>query len=154
MRVYLAAPWVHKTTAAMVAEVIEAANHEIVVQWWKHPDNSDPKESERQAITDLDGIESADAFVLLGIGPSEGKSTEFGYALKAGKPCIVFIPPEGYPNVFRWHPKVFQRVSSMQGILKALVDVEIREERRRAHSDELRAGSETDAPGAPAEGAD
>jgi nucleoside 2-deoxyribosyltransferase len=97
MKIYLAAPWIHKEQARAAAEQIEAAGHTITKRWWEHrevpgyltADTTHDDELVQQAVEDVEGVFNADAFVVLTTAPSEGKSVETGLALAWGMPIIV-----------------------------------------------------------------
>jgi hypothetical protein len=88
MRVYIAAPWIAKDQARDAAAAFEAEGHEITKKWWEHREvpgylttDADNRELEQQAEEDIQGVITADAFVLLNLSKSEGKAVETGFAL-------------------------------------------------------------------------
>ncbi len=91
MRIYVAGPWTQKTEAKRYADALEAAGHTITKKWWDHrevpgyltPDISldELRELAQQAKEDMEGVLTADAFVLLNLEKSEGKSVETGMAI-------------------------------------------------------------------------
>ena len=107
MRIYIAAPWTHKADAARVASLLEAAGHTITKRWWEHrevpgyltADHSNDDELTEQALQDIDGVLTADVFVLLNYEKSEGKAVETGIALAVGIPIIVV---GGRSNLFHY----------------------------------------------------
>lgn len=107
MRIYIAAPWTHKTDAARVASLLETAGHTITKRWWEHcevpgyltADHSNDDELTEQALQDIDGVLTADVFVLLNYEKSEGKAVETGIALAVGIPIIVV---GGRSNLFHY----------------------------------------------------
>jgi len=125
MRIYLAAPWSHKMAARMAAEVLVSAGHSITTRWWEHAELplDDHAGLQKQALDDLDGINTCDAFVLLELERSEGKSVEMGWALRSGKPVIVFLPKRGgETNVFQ-HLITVRRVYSFESVLAELANI-------------------------------
>lgn len=90
MRIYLAAPWTHRNTAAAYADALQARGHRITHNWWDYDSaDDDCRRLEECAAMDLLGIETADALVVLNLETSEGKAVEQGYALAQGIPIFV-----------------------------------------------------------------
>lgn len=112
MRVYIAAPWAHKTMARSIGQQFEEAGHEVTEKWWDHAEvtKGDPgweAELVEQGIKDLLGVANADLFVLVNTKKSEGKATEFGYAMALEKEIIALGRPGAYSmNVFHFHPQI------------------------------------------------
>lgn len=93
-RVYIAAPWVSKDVARIAGAAFEQAGFEITKKWWEHrdvdmEDSESAQELYEQADEDITGVLSADVFVLLNLGKSEGKAVETGIALSEGLPMIL-----------------------------------------------------------------
>lgn len=113
MKIYVAGSWVEKETRACVAmQKLRDAGHEITHDWatveqhqtWSNEKDSDKlmpsAERKKRASADLEGIEEADAVLVLapeGRG-SSGMWAEFGFALAmrrvsklAGRPFEVIV---------------------------------------------------------------
>jgi nucleoside 2-deoxyribosyltransferase len=107
MKIYLAGPWKHRTTAKDVAQQLRDAGHKITSRWhdiWALLEEShDPLVMEQEADCDLSDVESADIVVVLNIEKSEGKAVEQGFALGLGIPIVVI---GAHSNVFHWLPEV------------------------------------------------
>jgi nucleoside 2-deoxyribosyltransferase len=111
LRVYIAAPWTHKAEVAAAAALFEAAGHVITKKWWLHREvpgylkagisKAQVKELRQQVGEDMEGVARADAFVLLNLGPSEGKAVETGLAIELGVPLFLVGPKT---NLFHYHP--------------------------------------------------
>lgn len=123
MRVYVAAPWTRKSEAQHYADALEAAGHTITKKWWEHrevPGYLDPAigeaelaELEQQAKEDVEGVLNAQAFVLLNLEKSEGKSVETGLAFASAAFYVNgatnsgvsrFILVGGKSNLFHYAP--------------------------------------------------
>ena len=104
MKIYLAAPWVNQVEARQARDLFVARGITVTSGWLDHANTDDPCELERQALSDLADLESANAFVLLNLGKSEGKAFEFGYAYATDMTCVVVGPREG--NIFYHLPDV------------------------------------------------
>jgi len=110
MRIYVAAPWINKSEARAAAETLEKKGHTITEKWWEHPEvdgylrancnDNDREELAYQAAQDVTGVLSADAFVLLNLGKSEGKSVETGIAIISEVPRLILIG--GKSNLFHY----------------------------------------------------
>jgi nucleoside 2-deoxyribosyltransferase len=103
MRLYIAAPWTHKPDAAAAATRAIARGHSITKPWWLHRETRDEEELMQQAVEDINGVQDADAFILLNLEKSEGKAVETGLALAAGIRIIVVGAPS---NLFHHLPHV------------------------------------------------
>lgn len=115
MRVYIAAPFVHKQQAAGAALLLEARGFTITKRWWEHRDVDGEKqpngstlysseqraELQQQAFEDVEGVLSADVVVVLNLCTSEGKAVEQGIAIAERIPVLVYAPFGGYLNVFQ-----------------------------------------------------
>lgn len=89
-KVYVAAPWTHKDTAAEVAALFEQAGFAITRDWWKYDNETDPDLALAQcAYDDVVGVVEADIVIVLNLEKSEGKSVETGIALACMKSIIV-----------------------------------------------------------------
>jgi nucleoside 2-deoxyribosyltransferase len=94
VKVYLAHNF--SARAWLASEIIpklEAAEHKCVASWITDDSHLYSKNAEQSAVEDLNDIESADDLILFidqfsdRIG--KGKWVEFGFALRAGKRCIL-----------------------------------------------------------------
>ncbi len=90
MKVYLAHNYAAKEILKdHVVPLIEARGHFVTSRWIKE-DMTDPLLS---AVADLEDIDSASAIILYvdneGNRPGKGKYFELGYAMRAGKRCIL-----------------------------------------------------------------
>ena len=124
MKVYVAAPWVHKTEAQEAAAELEAAGFEITKKWWEHREvptyltdnHENDAELWQQAIEDVLGVFDADVFVLLNLKTSEGKAVETGVAITLHKPIYLI---GGRSNLFHyWHTVV--RCDNVAAVIQAL----------------------------------
>ena len=111
MKLYIAAPWAYKEAARAAGRIFTRYGHEITEPWWDHRDvNGDDSavdELLQQAWKDIAGVKSADVFVLLNLGMSEGKAVELGIALEAGVRVIAIgHRGEHSNNVFHYLPQV------------------------------------------------
>lgn len=93
MNVYIAAPWISRAEMPAIAEKIEGYGHKITHRWWEIEDvpeaDRTAKILKEQALKDVEGVVNADVVVLINSGKSEGKATESGIAIAAGKPIIA-----------------------------------------------------------------
>lgn len=91
LQVYIACPWDQRARAATAAVAFEEAGCGITCRWWEQDINTDiAKAITKQAMTDYDGIISADLFVLLNHpSPSGGIHVETGIALELEIPIII-----------------------------------------------------------------
>ena len=108
IRVYLAAPWLHKADALVAQEQFEAAGFEVVSHWIQyHGDGANDAELQAQAVEDYaEIVAKTDAFVILNLALSEGKAFEFGVAYRQKLPCVVVGSRER--NIFYHLPGVLQ----------------------------------------------
>ena len=123
MKIYVAAPWTHKTDAKNYADALEAAGHTITKKWWEHrevPSYLDPaisipnrEELIQQAAEDISGVLEAEALVLLNLAKSEGKAVETGVAVLSAllhgngitiSGVSTFILVGGKSNLFHYLP--------------------------------------------------
>jgi len=116
LKIYLAAPWVHRAEAKTAADQFEAAGIRIVSHWiTKHLDSAAAGGLDKsldvlhtEADEDISDILDADGMVVLQLAKSEGKAFEQGYyaclndmAEKDHK--IVLVTPYGERgNVFQY----------------------------------------------------
>lgn len=98
-KVYVAAPWVHKTQAKEAAAFLESWGYVITSRWLHfHEDTDVPTELTREALNDVEDVIACDVLVLLNLCKSDGKATELGMAYAWKKPIIVVGNRHG--NVF------------------------------------------------------
>lgn len=125
MRVYIAAPWKHRVTAASIAQLLRTTGFIISSRWHdQFPDNSaetiDPAVALREALCDWADIEAADAMLVLNIEKSEGKAVEQGMALVMGLPIVV-IGGEKF-HVFQYLA-TYRFVESLEAAIATLRDI-------------------------------
>lgn len=109
LRIYLAAPWLHRETARSASELLKAAGYQITREWWEHENviaDNDPKRAKilaEQAFKDLHGVQTADLMVVLNSAKSEGKAVEQGVAIDMEIP-IVAVGERGVvtSNIFHY----------------------------------------------------
>lgn len=106
MKLYIAAPWVHRNDAREVAKLLEAEGHVITHKWWDVEGEYDDHEKTTEcAFDDYEGVYNADRLVLLDTQKSEGKAVEQGLALGFGIPIIAIgRRGEHSQNVFHHLP--------------------------------------------------
>ena len=107
MKIYLAAPWVRREEAKAAAAQAVEAGHTITHDWWNHEaGNEDTDELERLGRLDYDAVRTCEAFIVLNLEKSEGKSVEQGIALyghldgPAGPYYLIGVGPRG-TNIFQ-----------------------------------------------------
>ena len=127
LKVYIAAPWVHKAEALAAKEKFEAAGIEVTAHWIKYHSDAalgDPQfdeELQEQAVQDVEDIVQSDVFVILNLDKSEGKATELGFAYGLGIPTILVGPRTR--NIFYYLPSIFRTDTvedAIAGILEAV----------------------------------
>lgn len=106
MRIYVAAPWIHKQDAIAAGKLLEAAGHTITSRWFTH--EGDPNDSAgvtapnariiEQAIEDIKDVRRAEMLIVLNLAKSEGKAVETGIALANDIP-IISVGPRS--NIFQ-----------------------------------------------------
>jgi hypothetical protein len=132
LKVYIAAPWVYREAARAASLLFEAAGHTITERWWEHEEMpggkagtyafvndipSSSPEARSQSEKDLDGVYNADRFVLLNLGPSEGKMFECAIAWQSGIPVIGV---GGRTHIFHFLPRMTW-VPTVEGALELMV---------------------------------
>lgn len=121
MKVYVAAPWVKRPEARVVADRLVAHGHTVVSRWLHlHGDTDDPRVLAIEAQNDVDDVRRADVLVLCNLEKSEGKSVETGIALASGLSVIVIGQRS---NIFHYLPAV-RVVESVDEALQALQQAE------------------------------
>lgn len=98
LKIYVAAPWVHKPDAIEAGRRLESWGFEVTSNWFYHNDNGNPNDSAglthdrdaiiRQAIEDIADVRRADILLVLNLAKSEGKAVETGIAIAAEIPII------------------------------------------------------------------
>lgn len=124
MKIYIAAPWVHKDRIPDISAKFEAIGCEVTHKWWI---TEDIQESERtagalyqQAVNDYLGVVRADLLVLINSDKSEGKAVEQGVAIANDKPIIaVGKRGEVSKNVFHYLENYFW-VDTVEDAVRAL----------------------------------
>jgi hypothetical protein len=101
-RIYIAAPWHHRTTARVVRDAFAAAGYGCTSRWLDFVgDSSDPAGLAQEAAHDYDDVFEADTLILLNLpGGHGGKDVETGLALAWNIPVILIGRAT---NVFHHH---------------------------------------------------
>jgi nucleoside 2-deoxyribosyltransferase len=116
-KVYLAAPWVNKADATDVKARLLEAGIDVVSTWTEREDSPqevNDEEMQRQGQLDWDEVKACDTLIILNLAKSEGKASEMGGALMAGKNVILVGSRVG--NIFYHLPEVTQVETIEQAI--------------------------------------
>jgi len=94
VNVYIAAPFDRKTFVREVFHILSAKGYGASLRWLQAPDcGATPQQLHGEAIVDLQDIDKCDLFVLcndnIHLSTTGGMHNETGYALHAGKKCII-----------------------------------------------------------------
>ena len=121
MRIYVAAPWVHRDQARSLAALLKHHGHTITHEWWDiEGEFDDASKMQACAIADLEGVYNADQVVLLDSAKSEGKAVEQGIAIACGIPILAIgTLGQHSQNVFHHLPD-YQWVDSISAALEVL----------------------------------
>lgn len=120
MKIYLAAPWTHKSTAEAIAAILERDGHTPTCRWWLHVDEETLDSRRQQLEEDLAGVRECEVFAILCLAVSEGKATELGYALALEKPIVAFVHPSNpSSNIFLNSARV-QKTETVEGFVEAI----------------------------------
>lgn len=120
IKVYIAAPWSAKAEALEAKKKFEAGGFEVTSRWIERDTPKDigdrylkgvllPEDIpflQEEAYNDLDDVLESEVFVLLNLGKSEGKATEFGVAYVAQMPIIIVGSRVG--NIFYQLPEIVE----------------------------------------------
>lgn len=110
MKIYLAAPWVDQAVARDAKNYLTSRGLHVVSTWTEQADTTNDEEMQANALSDWRELNEADTIVLLALHKSEGKATEFGGALMAGKRAIV-VSRTRDGNIFYHMPQVILQPS-------------------------------------------
>jgi nucleoside 2-deoxyribosyltransferase len=127
MKVYVAAPWVHKDYAKSVRDQLVAAGIECTSRWVDFKEDKptggmsyNNETLVREAQNDFDDVKAADALLLLNLqsrgNETSGKAVETGLALAWGKKVVMVGDPS---NVFHYLPQV-TRVQTVEEAIQCL----------------------------------
>jgi len=89
LKVYIAAPWIHKQDAIKVGQRLGVLDIEVTSSWFHHEGNSndsagvtaDTQSIRVQALQDIADVLRSDYIVVLNLSKSEGKAVETGIAI-------------------------------------------------------------------------
>ena len=114
MKIYVAAPWVHKEDADKTAELLRAAGFEVISGWHKTRYDTNVYEApdsvmEKEAWNDWVDINNADTIVYLNLAKSEGKASELGIALARG--YTIYVVGGKQNNIFLHLPMINHKES-------------------------------------------
>lgn len=126
LRIYVAAPWIHRDQAREAAGKILEAGHMITRAWWDHEsmiEDNDPHRAKilaEQARKDLFGVQSADLMIVLNSAKSEGKAVEQGIAIDMELP-IIGVGARGLvtKNIFHYLA-CYRWVSTIEDAIKEI----------------------------------
>ena len=124
MKIYIAAPWIHREDMPNVAKKLEDKGHTITKKWWevKEAKEGSGKDYElrTQAEDDVRGVRNADLVLVINSAKSEGKALEQGVAIALDKP-IVIVGKRGEhsKNVFHYLP-IYKWVDDLEGALNVI----------------------------------
>lgn len=122
MKVYIAAPWKHKQTAALVRDQLFRAGIGSTSRWIDFPSDGSVYEHADDVMTqeaqnNVDDLGASDVMLYLNIDRSEGKATELGIALMYGLPIYVIGGKRN--NVFL-HLPIITHVDSVEEFLSRI----------------------------------
>jgi hypothetical protein len=131
VKVYVAAPWVHKEDAKVVARQFEAAGFEISSRWHdKHHEGPDQDKDHtilaQEATDDIHDIINSNGMVVLQLEKSEGKAFEQGFILAASQFTgmnnkIIVVTPDGTRgNVFQYLNEIYTVVPDVDSALQEM----------------------------------
>jgi hypothetical protein len=123
MRVYIAAPWKHKSRAAEVKQQLQEAGLTVTSRWMDFKEtpgvayeyNDDVMRAE--ALNDIEDVAKSTAMLYLNLEKSEGKATELGMALAYSMPIYVIGGKQN--NVFLHLPEI-NHINSVEEFLAAI----------------------------------
>jgi nucleoside 2-deoxyribosyltransferase len=120
VKVYVAAPYVHKVYAKGVADTLRENGFEVTAHWVdRENDSNDTAVLRAEALQDWTDVRAADALLLLNLGKSEGKATEQGFALELSKPIIAV----GKPSQVFHHLPQYTWVETVGKAMEALEEI-------------------------------
>lgn len=105
MKIYIAAPWIHRDTMPAIATELESYGATITHKWWETESDKVRTVEDHQwnAYQDKVGVQTADAVLVINSASSEGKAVEQGIALGLGIPIfIVGTRGEHSKNIFHY----------------------------------------------------
>jgi len=125
MKIYVAAPWVHKADARAAKERLQRAGFTVTSRWIDFKETQAgyeyPEQVMRQeAMNDVIDVREADALIYLNLAKSEGKATEMGMAIAQEKPVLVI---GGKANNVFLHSDYVQHVSSLDEAMARLMEM-------------------------------
>lgn len=130
MKIYVASAFANKDEAREVMAILRAIGHEITHDWTeKELDTSWPKYTQDNyllecGVRDWEGVMSADALVLVNHEKCRDAMAEFGMAIGAGKPAIVYHS-ERRGSVFYGVDLVW-RADSLPALLEIVTGIALR----------------------------
>lgn len=121
MRIYVAAPWVHKQDAQQAADYLASKGYEIT-SIWHHSHHAEDNAKDTvmmslEAIQDVTDVMRAEAMVVLNLKKSEGKAVEQGIAIACNIPVVVVGTEPS--NVFQHLPS-FSIVPTLDAAIEEL----------------------------------
>jgi hypothetical protein len=128
LRIYLAAPWQHKTEAKQVAQQFRDAGFDISSRWHdKHHEGADGDKDTallaQEASDDLFDLLNSDGMVILQLVKSEGKAFEQGFLIAASQYTglnnkLIVVSADGTRgNVFQYLEDVYDLVPTVEAAI-------------------------------------
>lgn len=127
LKLYIAAPWIHKDAAKQVALQFEAAGFEVTSRWLDFVGGGYDASKETlasEAVKDIEDVLRANGLVVLQYAKSEGKAFEQGLFLAATQFTgvankIVLVSPDGTKgNVFQNLDDVYVIVATVEAAIE------------------------------------
>lgn len=133
IKVYVAAPWVHKDAAKAAATQLEEAGFEVTSRWLNLPDGPPASRTDgtpefiarmkEEALHDLEDIYYADGMIVLQLAKSEGKAFEQGVAIHLVPNKIIVVSPDGTKgNVFQYLENMYTVVPTLEAAIEEAKD--------------------------------
>jgi len=106
MRLYISTAWAERVFASELAALAETLGHTITCKWWDTPELV----TTEAAISDLEGVDDAETFILLAHPEAYGAMVELGYALRGTNTTVVvahdLFGVESHRCIFYAHPNI------------------------------------------------
>lgn len=125
-RIYVAGPWIDREKVIPIADKLESLGYTITHKWWeyegKNQNDETPEFLRECAVSDVNGVATADVVLVYNSAKSEGKAVEQGLAIALKVPIVCINPGEIKPssNIFHYLP-VYTHVKTIEEALEVIV---------------------------------